>query len=96
VSIEDAAVYVAAAYGAILVALIVLFALAARRLAGINRQVRALREAVERRRAAGDAGLATGLVAPPAPNAGPPTSPPVPPAGGPATSPAPPAAGAPD
>jgi hypothetical protein len=96
VSIEDAAVYVAAAYGAILIALIVLFALAARRLSGIERQVRALREAVERRRAA--AGPATGRAAPPpAPDAGPPASPAASPAAGPAaTSPAPPAAGGPE
>jgi len=70
VSVEDAAVYVAAAYGAILVALIVLFALAARRLAGINRQMRALREAVERRRSAGDAAAQPASAAP----AGPPVA----------------------
>jgi hypothetical protein len=69
VSVEDAAVYVAAAYGAILVALILLFALAARRLAGISRQVRALREAVERRRAAGDAAAPSASAAPAGPPA---------------------------
>jgi heme exporter protein D len=52
VSIEEATGYVAAAYGAILIALIVLYVLAARRLSAIARQVQTLREAVARRGAA--------------------------------------------
>jgi hypothetical protein len=68
VSIEHAAVYVAAAYGAILVAVIVLYALAARRLSGITRQIRVLRETVERRQAAGDGRAPVSID--PAPTAG--------------------------
>jgi heme exporter protein D len=71
VSVEHAAVYVAAAYGAILVALIVLYALAARRLAGITRQIRVLREAVERRHAAGDGRAPVSVDPAPAPGAAP-------------------------
>ncbi len=65
-SVEDAAVYVAEAYGTILVALVVMYVLAARRLTALRRQVAALRAAVAARRAAtGPAVAQSGLAAPP-------------------------------
>jgi hypothetical protein len=57
VSIEEAAQYVAAAYAVILAVVIAYFAISARRINGLRREVELLRREVEKReRRAGDAG----------------------------------------